>query len=83
VQEAARGERGVGGDDGAAPVGQLDQPGLGQRLLRTAGRGRGGRPLPAELANAGKLVARDEVPGEDPARELLADLPVSGHAARL
>ena len=81
VQEAARGEQGIGGDAGAAPVGELDQPGLGQRPLRTAGGGRGGRPLPPELTDAGQLVARDEVPGEDPARELLSDLPVSGHAA--
>ena len=83
VQEAARSEQGVGGDEGAPPAGELDQPGLGQRPLRAAGRGRGGRPLPAELTDTGELVARDEVPGEDPARELLADLPVSGHAATL
>ncbi len=81
VQEAARSERRVGSDEGAAPVGELDQPGLGQRPLRTAGCRRGGRPLLPELTDAGQLVARHEVAGEDPARELLADLPVSGHAA--
>ena len=83
VQEAAGGERGVGGDEGATPVGELDQSGLGQRPLCAAGRGRGGRPLPPELTDAGQLVARVEIAGQDPARELLADLPVSGHAATL
>jgi hypothetical protein len=83
VQEATRSEQGVGGNEGAPPACQLDQPGLGQRSLRTAGRGRGGRPLPTELTDTGELVARNEVPGEDLAREPLADLPVSGHAATL
>ena len=81
VQEAAGGERGVGGDPRAAAVGQLDQARVGELALGVADRRRGGAPLAGQLADAGQLVTGPEFPRADPGGQLGADFAVPRHAA--